>query len=74
MATITTIQFKRGNKAALEEVLKDDQKPLKGEPIWEIDTNRIKVGDGEHNYIDLPYLTVKIKPTVKNGVLTFPEI
>ena len=54
---ITSIQFKRGNKSALERVLKDDDKPLKGEPIWEIDTNKLKIGDGVNNYSDLPYLT-----------------
>lgn len=55
--TITSIQFKRGNKSALERVLVDANKPSKGEPIWEIDTNKLKIGDGLNNYLDLPYLT-----------------
>ena len=55
--TITSIQFKRGNKSALERVLVGENKPLKGEPIWEIDTNKLKIGDGLNNYLDLPYLT-----------------
>jgi len=57
MATvINSIQFKRGTKANLEAKLVDDKKPLKGEPIWETDTNKIKVGDGVNDYADLPYL------------------
>lgn len=53
---ITSIQFKRGNKIALELVLVGDKKPLKGEPIWEIDTNKLKIGNGIDDYVNLPYL------------------
>lgn len=61
MATtvISSIQFKRGLKenliakltATALGVLKD------GEPCWELDTNKIKIGDGKSDYADLPYLT-----------------
>ena len=54
--TITSIQFKRGTKKALEDKLIGDKKPLYGEPIWETDTNRLKIGDGSKEYKDLPYL------------------
>lgn len=56
MTTISTIQLKRGNKLALEKTLVGDKKPLRGEPVWEIDTNKLKLGDGEHNYVDLTYI------------------
>lgn len=55
--TIKSIQFKRGTKLALETVLIGEKKPLAGEPCWENDTNKLKIGDGVHNYGDLPYLT-----------------
>lgn len=50
------VQFKRGTKVNLELVLRDANKPLVGEPIWETDTNKMKVGDGINNYADLPYI------------------
>ena len=53
---IKSIQFKRGLKSALIENLKGDNKPLRGEPIWEIDTNKLKIGDGSSDYEDLPYI------------------
>lgn len=52
---ITSIQFKRGTKQALTALLQGSSKPFRGEPIWEIDTNRLKIGDGENDYSDLPY-------------------
>ena len=53
---IETLQLKRGTQEKLESLLIDDKKPLYGEPIWETDTNRLKIGDGEKDYKDLPYL------------------
>lgn len=55
---IKTIQFKRGLKASLEAKLTVDGLgvPLAGEPIFEIDTGKLKIGDGKTAYIDLPYL------------------
>lgn len=55
--TIKLLQLKRGNKEALERMLVDDNKPKSGEPIWEIDTNKLKMGNGVDNYIDLPYIS-----------------
>ena len=54
---ITSIQFKRGEKLALEAVLVGANKPLKGEPVWESDTNKLKIGDGINNYANLPYIS-----------------
>ena len=56
--TISNIQFKRGTKSALESKLVSDLKPLKGEPIWEIDSNKIRIGDGINDYKDLPYINM----------------
>lgn len=50
------IKLKRGLKARLEATLIGANKPQRGEPIWEIDTNKLKIGDGTNNYADLPYI------------------
>ena len=52
---IEVIQLKRGNKATLEAVLRGERKPADGEPIFEIDTGKLKFGDGQHNYDELSY-------------------
>lgn len=57
MAGISTIQFKRGTKANLDRLLVGDRKPLAGEPIFENDTYKVKIGDGINDYKDLPYLS-----------------
>ena len=49
---MATLQFKRGTKSVLDVY---GVTPAIGEPIWEKDTNRLKIGDGEHLYVDLPY-------------------
>lgn len=68
MAIISTIQFKRGKKEALERVLVgEDSRPLAGEPIFESDTNKFKIGDGKSDYKDLPY----ISGSVQSGNLYF---
>ena len=54
---IREIQHKRGTLADLTAVLKGANKPLSGELIWEIDTNRLKIGNGVDDYEDLAYLT-----------------
>ena len=56
---IEVVQLKRGNKAALEAVLRGERKPADGEPIFEIDTGKLKFGDGQHNYVDLEYFKAK---------------
>lgn len=50
------IKLKRGLKARLEATLIGANKPKRGEPIWEIDTNKLKIGDGINDYVDLPYV------------------
>lgn len=48
-----TLLFKRGTKAdlaAMEEIIQS------GEPVYEIDTGRIKIGDGKTKYVDLQYI------------------
>lgn len=56
---IEVIQLKRGNKATLEAVLRGERKPADGEPIFEIDTGKLKFGDGQQDYIDLEYFKAK---------------
>ena len=56
---IEVIQLKRGNKAALEAVLRGERKPADGEPIFETDTGKLKFGDGQHNYAELEYFKAK---------------
>lgn len=53
--TIQKIQLKRGAKNVLEAVLKDKLCPALGEPIYEVDTKQLKIGDGIHDYKDLSY-------------------
>ena len=54
---IKEIQFKRGKKSVLEEKLVADNLgvPKSGEPIYETDTGKLKLGDGNTAYKDLPY-------------------
>ena len=56
---IEVIQLKRGNKETLEAVLRGERKPADGEPIFEIDTGKLKFGDGQHNYDELEYFKAK---------------
>lgn len=53
---ISSLQFKRGAKVDLERILVGEKRPTAGEPIWELDTNKLKIGDGLHDYAELPYL------------------
>lgn len=55
---IKDIQFKRGKKAVLENQLVADKLgvPKNGEPIYESDTGKLKIGDGITSYRELPYL------------------
>ena len=54
---IKDIQFKRGKKAVLENQLVESKLgvPKDGEPIYETDTGKLKIGDGKTAYIDLEY-------------------
>lgn len=55
---IKNIQFKRGRKAALESKLTSANSSIlkAGEPAFESDTGKLKIGDGIHDYLDLPYI------------------
>ena len=68
--SIERIQFKRGEKSALEAYLVGDRIPKNGEPIFETDTNRMKFGDGVRAYVDLPYFNVS---TAMNFSITLPK-
>ena len=73
---IEVVQLKRGNKAALEAVLRGERKPADGEPIFEIDTGKLKFGDGQHNYIDLEYFKtgdVEIVGSLDGQILIYNE-
>ena len=48
------LQFKRGSAAAFR---KANPVLLNGEPAWEWDTYRLKIGDGTTRYKSLPYIT-----------------
>lgn len=52
---ISSVQFKRGKRLNLERSLRGLNRPLAGEPVFETDTFALKIGDGIHDYIDLPY-------------------
>ena len=56
---IQKIQFKRGSQQSLEENLVHGSEYgvlAQGEPAYEINTNRFKIGDGIHDYKDLEYI------------------
>lgn len=51
---MTTIKFRRdysANWASINPI------PAQGEPCYEIDTDKLKIGNGADNYTDLPYVT-----------------
>ena len=68
---IQKIQLKRGTKNILELVLKNSNRPASGEPIYELDTGRLKIGDGIKDYADLAYFGKKL---VYNNIFEFPTV
>ena len=73
---IEVVQLKRGNKATLEAVLRGERKPADGEPIFEIDTGRLKFGDGQRDYIDLKYFgadDIEITGSLDGQILIYNE-
>jgi len=71
---IDVVQLKRGNKADLERVLRGILKPADGEPIFEIDTGKLKFGDGIHNYVDLEYFRtgdIQVADALNGQILTY---
>ena len=49
----TTFQLRRGNASWYAE---NNPVLAQGEPAFELDTNKLKIGDGIHNYNDLDYI------------------
>ena len=73
---IEVIQLKRGNKDILEAVLRGERKPADGEPIFEIDTGKLKFGDGQHNYDELEYFKardIEIAESLNGQILIYNE-
>ena len=48
---MATIQFKRGSTANLQNII-----PAAGEPVWDKELQKLKVGDGTSLYSALPYV------------------
>lgn len=48
---MATIQFKRGSTATLQNII-----PAAGEPVWDKQLEKLKVGDGVRLYSELPYV------------------
>ena len=73
---IEVIQLKRGNKETLEAVLRGERKPADGEPIFEIDTGKLKFGDGQRDYKDLDYFgahNIEITGSLDGQILIYNE-
>ena len=73
---IEVIQLKRGDKVALEAVLRGERKPADGEPIFETNTGKLKFGDGQHNYDELEYFKAKdieIAESLDGQILIYNE-
>ena len=73
---IQKIQLKRGTKNVLDLVLKDSNKPASGEPIYELDTGRLKIGDGINDYAKLAYFgsIASTQKLVYNSIFEFPTV
>ena len=74
---IEVIQLKRGNKTTLEAVLCGERKPADGEPIFEIDTGKLKFGDGQRDYKDLDYFgahNIEITGSLDGQILIYNEL
>lgn len=61
------IQFLRGRSTAVA-----DANPIleAGQPLYELDTHRLKVGDGESNYTQLAYVSAEPNYTYGTTDLT----
>ena len=73
---IQKIQLKRGTKKVLDSVLKDSNRPASGEPIYELGTGKLKIGDGIHDYADLAYFgsIASTQKLVYNNIFEFPPV
>ena len=57
----TTFQLRRGSHSWYKT---NNPVLAQGEPAYELDTNKLKIGDGTNNYNDLPYLTEDPKDNI----------
>ena len=73
---IQKIQLKRGTKNVLDLVLKNSNRPASGEPIYELDTGMLKIGDGIKDYADLAYFgsIASTQKLVYNSIFEFPTV
>ena len=73
---IQKIQLKRGTQNILKLVLKDSNRPASGEPIYELDTGKLKIGDGIHDYEKLAYFgsIASTQKLVYNNIFEFPTV
>ena len=73
---IQKIQLKRGTKNILDLVLKNSNRPASGEPIYELDTGRLKIGDGIHDYAKLAYFgsITSTQKLVYKYIFEFPTV
>ena len=51
---MTTIKFRRDTSANWTSV---NPIPAQGEPCYETDTGKLKIGNGSDNYVTLPYVS-----------------
>lgn len=71
---IETIQIKRGSHDSLCRVLRGEFKPKDGEPVFELDTGKLKFGDGIHNYEDLEYFKtgdIEVEDAIAGQILIY---
>ena len=63
----TTFKLRRGHTEALRE---QNVLPSQGEPIFDIDLNKLKIGDGVKHYNELEYIGKSV--ITANSVEEFP--
>ena len=73
---IQKLQLKRGAQNIFEIVLRNSHRPASGEPIYELDTGRLKIGDGIHDYAKLAYFgsIASTQKLVYNNIFEFPTV
>lgn len=67
----TTFKLKRGSAQAWKE-----QNPIlaAGEPGYELDTHKLKIGDGSTHYNDLPYICKGTDADIELNIATTDQI
>lgn len=64
----TRIQLRRGKASAFAN---NNPLLLSAEPAYELDTGKLKLGDGVSNYNDLPYFQAEVS---KDSLITKEQI